>query len=98
MYRDNFSEGVISFSRVLQGPPCACVLTHNILAMKERLFFYVSQSFGLSLIHGGPGLQCLAPTVAHYLLGDATFCPSLEDIPDANMQQKIRRVSSSVFN
>ena len=31
--------------------------------------------------------------MAHYLLGDGTYCPHLEDIPYVNMEQKIRVIS-----
>ena len=55
---------------------------HNVISLQNNIFFYFGQIIALSVIHDGPFLQCLAPTVVYYILQ----C-------DAEAQGKIRAVS-----
>ena len=77
---------------LFQGPLSARIPCHNVLAVQERMYFYVGQILALSMLHDGPGFHCLAPTVVHYILGDYTHGPSWEDIPDMTTQQKMKQV------
>ncbi len=40
---------------------------HNVMELEKRTFFYIGSIFALSLIHGGPGPNFLAPPVADYI-------------------------------
>lgn len=47
----------------------------------------------LSILHGGPGPVFFSSAVVDYLFGGiATVRPSIEDIPDQQVQDKIRKV------
>ena len=76
------------------GPITARVPSHNALALKDQVFFYIGQIFALSLLFDGPGIQCLAPSVANYLLGNTDLHPSWEEIPYANVLQEMKKVCS----
>lgn len=48
----------------------------------------------LSILHGGPGPVFFSSAVVDYLFGGiATVRPSIDDIPDQQVQAKIRNVS-----
>ncbi len=47
----------------------------------------------LSIIHGGPGPVFFAPVVVDYLFGGISKVnPSVDDVPDAQLQSKITQV------
>ena len=73
------------------------VPVHNVLALGEKIFFHIGQILGLSLINDGPGLQCLAPTVANYLLGKVNCTPELEDIPNHKLREQIQKVIYFIY-
>lgn len=52
----------------------------------------------LSILHGGPGPVFFAPVVVDYLFGGISAVkPSVDDVPDEDIQLKIRKVCCSQF-
>ena len=76
-----------------QGPANKRVPHHNIVNLHNNVFFYVGQIIALSLVHDGPCVQWLAPTTVKYLLG-LEVVPNIDDIPDIDIQRKMKGVSS----
>ena len=74
------------------GPPNRRVPNHNVLNLQNTSFFYLGQIIGLSLLHDGPCIQCLAPTTVQYILGSEEM-PAIDDIPDIDIQKKMKSVS-----
>ena len=79
-------------SRYFTGSESMCVPVHNILCLQDRSFNYIGQIVALSLLHDGPCPQFIAPAVVRYILADEELVSS-DDIPDGNMQSKIKAVS-----
>ena len=47
----------------------------------------------LSILHGGPGPLFFSPVVVDYLFGGTSAVkPSVDDVPDEEVQLKIRKV------
>ena len=49
----------------------------------------------MSIIHGGPGPTFFAPAVVDYLIGGgiSSVKPNVSDIPDVEVQSKIKMVN-----
>ena len=75
------------------GPENKCVPVHNVLHLQDQSFFYIGQIIAFSLLHDGPCFNCLAPTVARYILGVEDIAPT-DDIPNTILQSKVKAVSS----
>ena len=75
------------------GPENKRVPVHNVLRLQDQSFYYIGQIIALSLLHDGPCFNCLAPTVARYILGIEDVA-STDDIPDTILQSKVKAVSS----
>ena len=52
----------------------------------------------MSVIHGGPGPTFFTPAVADYLIGGVSSVkPNMSDIPDLEIQSKIKKVAMYVM-
>lgn len=50
----------------------------------------------LSILHGSPGPVFFAPVIVDYLFGGISAVkPSVDDVPDEDLQLKIRKVCCS---
>ena len=53
---------------------------------------FVGKIIALSILHGGTGPVFFAPVVIDYLFGGISAVrPSIEDVPDEEIQLKIKR-------
>ena len=60
---------------------------------QDELFMYVGRMCALSILHGGPGPVFLAPVIVDYLFGGISQVkPDIDDVPDEQLQSKIRKV------
>lgn len=85
----------VSEHSLLTGPPMRKVLVHNTLAIQKRYFRYIGEAIVMSVTQGGPGPLCFAPSVVDYLQGGIErVTPRIEDIPNDNIQELLRKVPS----
>lgn len=83
----------ISEQSLLTGPPLGKVLAHNTMAMQKRYYRYIGEAIVMSVTQGGPGPVCFAPSVVDYLQGGIEKVrPRVEDIPNRNIQEMLRKV------
>jgi hypothetical protein len=60
----------------------------SVAAIHKKKYLVAGQIMAMSLIQGGPALQFLAPTIAHYIaMGCKDLSPSLKELPDVRQQQ-----------
>ena len=63
---------------------------------QDELYLYVGRMIALSILHGGPGPVFFAPVIVDYLFGGISAVkPSVDDVPDEDLQLKIRKVCCS---
>lgn len=76
------------------GPEDCRSPAHNLEELKKGTFRLVGEMFSLSIMHGGPGPQCLSHPVVDYLaFGIHKVHGTVDDIHDSSMKEKIRKVS-----
>ena len=92
-FRLLFAE-IAANNMLFEGPESKRMPKHNSLATKDQLFFYIGQLLGLSLLNNGPCVEWLAPTIVHYIFGQADTV-FVEDIPAADVVAKVKMVSRS---
>ena len=56
-------------SGLLEGSEGHMMFTHNLKLLKENKYWLAGRLVGMSLIHDGPGLGCLHPTVYQLMCG-----------------------------
>ena len=72
---------------------CAHTLHNSVCFAQDELFMYVGRMCALSILHGGPGPVFLAPVIVDYLFGGISQVkPDIDDVPDEQLQSKIRKV------
>ena len=63
---------------------------------QDELYLYVGRMIALSILHGGPGPVFFAPVIVDYLFGGISAVKlSVDDVPDEDLQLKIRKVCCS---
>ncbi|XP_028259851.1 uncharacterized protein LOC114434702 [Parambassis ranga] len=63
-------------------------------ALREDWYYIAGRAMAISLVHGGPPPNFLSPVVFS-LLVDISANPVLEDIADADLLEKVKKVSES---
>ena len=63
------------------------------MEMMMEMMTYVGRMIALSILHGGPGPVFFAPIIADYLFsGICAVKPSINDVPERQLQLKIQKV------
>ncbi len=76
-----------------QGPETSRIPLHNLTEFKNSSFKIIGEIVALSIIHGGPGPQCLSHAVVDYLsYGIHRVHGSLDDISQPVTREKIKKV------
>lgn len=76
-----------------QGPDHARMPLHNITELKKSSFKVIGEIIALSIVHGGPGPQCLSHACVDYLsFGLNKVHPSLDDVHQFSIKEKINKV------
>ena len=74
------------------------VPVHSVVELEKRTFFHVGSILALTLIHGGPSPNFLAPPVADYIVyGVQGAEASAEDVPVKEMREKILEVRFTLY-
>lgn len=64
-------------------------------ALREDRYFVAGRAIAVSLVHGGPPLGFLAPTLYSCLVGGkSSVKPVLEDIADTDLYEKVKKVNA----
>ena len=80
-------------NHLLDGPTHRRVLRHNVLAVERGYFFFMGCIIVLSLTQGGPAPAFFAPSVVDYFVGGSgNVRPCIDDIPDSDIQKKLKKV------
>lgn len=66
-------------------------------ALREDWYYIAGRAIAISLVHGGPPPNFLSPVVFS-LLADVSANPVLEDIADADLLEKVKKVSCNSFS
>lgn len=67
------------------------------MSAQDELYLYVGRMIALSILQGGPGPVFFAPVIVDYIFGGISAVkPSVDDVPDEELQLKIRKVHCAV--
>lgn len=71
---------------------CLCVIYFT--AVREDLYFLAGRAIAVSMVHGGPSPGFVSNTMYDCLVkGPANTSPTIEDVSDLDLRQKIKQVS-----
>ena len=86
-------EALNSQEVLLSGEPTRRILKYNTQALDHEVHHTIGKMIALSIIHGGPAPTFFADPVTDYLFGEKRqFKASCEDIPDLDIQEKVKKV------
>ena len=84
---------IFAHSGLFSGWPSNVLPLHNVEAVASNRFYVIGKLIATCLVQGGQPPACFATPAAQYLTYGEVKCePSLEDIQDATVQQKLRMV------
>lgn len=64
------------------------------LALREDRYFLAGRAIAVSIVHGGPPPGFLAPTLYSCVVGGKSVKPVLEDIADADLYERVKKVNA----
>ena len=76
-------------------PETSSFLSLNANPLEEREYFLAGQIFAMLLVHGGPGINCLAESCYDTIVkgpGTQNLHMSLNDVPDYELQSSLNRL------
>ena len=74
---------IVSNISLFLGPEYSHSPSHNITELKKGTFRHVGKMLALSIVHGGPGPQCLSHPLVDYLTyGIYKVHGTVDDIQD----------------
>ena len=84
---------VINNNSLFQGSDDSRSPAHNTMELRKGTFKIVGKLFALSIVHGGPGPQCLSHVIVDYLsYGIHKVHGTAQDVPDPLIREKIKKV------
>ncbi|XP_019862007.1 PREDICTED: G2/M phase-specific E3 ubiquitin-protein ligase-like [Amphimedon queenslandica] len=89
-------KDAVSNNSLFQGPEDSRSPAHNVIELKKSTYKFLGEIFALSIVHGGPGPQCLSHPVANYLTyGIHKINGTIEDILDYATREKTRKLAKA---
>ena len=78
-------------SQLFCGPEGKKMLTCQRKCLDERDYFYAGEILTMSLVHGGPGPECLSPTLFEALIKDdiSKIAVPLDDVCDQELRSSL---------
>ena len=73
-------------------------LSLNANSLDEKEYYLAGQVFAMSLVHGGPSINCLAESCYHALIkgtGSQNLNADLNDVPDYELRSSFDRLSKA---
>ncbi|XP_077864568.1 G2/M phase-specific E3 ubiquitin-protein ligase-like [Saccoglossus kowalevskii] len=84
---------------IFEGDQLTRVFSHNVRLISDMMYFKGGQLVAMSLLNGGPGLQCMADSVYNYMIGIEPGNLTIDLIPDSDMRvrvQELQKCSTSI--
>ncbi|XP_061576426.1 G2/M phase-specific E3 ubiquitin-protein ligase-like [Cololabis saira] len=86
----------LAVSPMFEGRAGRLNLALDSTALREDRYFIAGRAIAISLVHGGPPPGFFTPALySHLVGGSSTIKPVLEDIADADLYEKVKKVSES---
>ncbi|MED6240040.1 hypothetical protein ATANTOWER_015161 [Ataeniobius toweri] len=86
----------LSMSPMFEGTDESKNVAMNSTAIREDKYFLAGRAIAINLVHGGPAPRFLSPVLFASLVGGPnTACPTLKDVTDADLHEKLKKVSES---
>ncbi|XP_028409247.1 uncharacterized protein LOC114531834 [Dendronephthya gigantea] len=82
-------------SRLFFGETTTKFLSLNAICLEEREYFMTGQIFAMSLVHGGPGANCLSSACYDAVInatGTLNLSATLDDIPDVELRASLGKL------
>ena len=82
-------------SRLFFGETTAKFLSLNAICLDEREYFMAGEIFAMSLVHGGPGANCLSSTCYDALVnetGTLNLISALDDVTDFELRTSLGKL------
>lgn len=82
-------------SQVFFGKSTSKFLSLNATSLEEREYFMAWQIFALSLVHGGPGINCLSGVCYDAIVNDSgtlNLTAKLEEVPDLELRASLGKL------
>ena len=84
-------RGLVTDNSLFQGPDDCQSPAHNTIELRKGTFNIIGQLFALSIVHGGPGPQCLSHAVVDYFAYGIHKAHG--DVHDPLIREKINKVN-----
>ena len=89
-------SSIVSNGSLFEGEDDSKVPRHNMVSFEDGTFKHIGQMMAMSLIHGGPGPQCLSGAVVDYLTNGNILEESMlvcETYPDVTVKGRLAMAS-----
>ena len=84
---------VMSNNSLFEGSDDHHIPLHNVMELKNNTYHYVGEIMALSVVHGGPGPNCLSPAVVDNLCyGLQKIRGTVDDIPNESIRRAVKKV------
>ncbi|XP_006825266.2 G2/M phase-specific E3 ubiquitin-protein ligase-like, partial [Saccoglossus kowalevskii] len=82
---------------IFEGDQLTRVFSHNVRLISDMMYFKAGQLVAMSLLNGGPGLQCMADLVYNYMIGIEPGNLTIDLIPDSDMRVRVQEVKHQLY-
>ena len=87
-------QEIMTNNSLFEGSSDSRVPAHNMVALEQHKFKFIGQMIAVSIVHGGPGPQCLSHAVVDYITyGMSSTHAGVSDIPNFEVREKLKLVS-----
>ncbi|XP_060595302.1 G2/M phase-specific E3 ubiquitin-protein ligase-like [Ruditapes philippinarum] len=70
---------------------------HSLMKLETEEYFFAGKCLAWSILHGGPGLSALNPSMYNYIVGDNISTPSVEDVTDLDARSNIDKLCRAQY-
>ncbi|XP_061175742.1 G2/M phase-specific E3 ubiquitin-protein ligase-like [Saccostrea echinata] len=82
-------------STILEGEPYNKSFIHSVPLLEKEMFFKAGRLVVWSILHGGPGIPYLNPTVYQLLIEPKDVVYSIDDVKDLDVRNKIHKLQTA---
>ena len=87
-------QEILTSTQLFEGDEKRKVVTMNPVLLDAQTYFQAGRMVAVSIQQGGPGMQCLAPSMYHTIVEKRSLSnPTPDEIPDFEIQGKVKTVS-----
>ena len=92
------TKEAFTISGLFVGWPNNVILVHNVEALAANTYYIIGKMISYCLVYGGQPPVCFSQAIAEYIIYNEIRCqPSLDDIPDHVIKQKLVQVYLVVY-